>query len=145
MGSRLTRWIACLTSRADWLGWPGCPATCWSCYAWRVRGTSGHGLRWRCTCHRVKSYIGAYAAVLGGLGVLAFTDEIGVRALQVRERACADMAWFGVKLDVDANHAAPRDRISDVSTPGSAVRILIVPADEEWIVANEGLALLNWP
>ena len=95
--------------------------------------------------HRVKSYIGAYAAVLGGLGVLAFTDEIGVRAWQVRERTCADMAWFGVKLDLDANRVAPHDRITDVSAPDSPVRILVIPADEEWIVANGGLEVLKWP
>jgi acetate kinase len=87
--------------------------------------------------------VGAYAAVLGGLDVLAFTDDTGVRGWQVRERACDGLEWFGVHLDLTANRAAPTDRVTDVSSPGSKVRVLVVPTDEEWVVASEGLELLR--
>jgi acetate kinase len=93
--------------------------------------------------HRLKCYIGAYAAVLGGFEVLAFTDDTGVRGWQVRERACDGLEWFGVRLDPAANRSAPTDRVTEVSSPESKVRVLVVPTDEEWVVASEGLALLQ--
>ena len=93
--------------------------------------------------HRLRSYIGAYAAVLGGFDVLAFTDDIGVRGWQVRERACAGLAWCGVILDAEANRCAPTDATAILSAAGSRVAVLSVPTDEEIVIARAGLALLK--
>jgi acetate kinase len=92
--------------------------------------------------HRLKLYIGGYAAILAGLDALVFTDDVGVRAWQVRERVCAGLAWCGVELDPDANRNAPADMLIRVSAPGSRVGVLSIPTDEEYVVAREGLALL---
>ncbi len=93
--------------------------------------------------HRLRSYMGAYAAVLGGLDVLVFTDDIGVRGWQVRERACAGLAWCGVLLDADANRRAPADETAIVSAAESRVKVLSIPTDEEIVIARAGLGLMK--
>ncbi len=91
--------------------------------------------------HRLKLYIGAYAAVLGGLDVLAFTDSIGVRGWQVRERACASLGWCGVVLDVEANRRAPVDAVAVVSSAVSRVKVMSIPTDEEIMIARAYMTL----
>jgi acetate kinase len=92
--------------------------------------------------HRLREYIGAYFAVLGGADVLAFTDDIGVRIWQVRQWVCEQMRWCGLILDPVANHEAPVDRITQISALESRVLVLSVPTDEEAIIAEEGLVFL---
>ena len=92
--------------------------------------------------HRLRSYIGAYTAVLGGIDVLVFTDDIGVRGWQVRERACANLAWCGVALDAEANRWAPTDAVAVLSTAESRVVVVSIPTDEEVVIARAGLRLL---
>jgi acetate kinase len=93
--------------------------------------------------YRIRKYIGSYAAVLGGLDVLAFTDDIGVQNWQVREQACTGLAWCGVEIDPAANRGAARDRIGVVSAEGAGVTVLVVPGDEELAIAEEGRKLLR--
>ncbi len=90
-----------------------------------------------CFVHRAVREIGALAATLEGLDVLVFTAGIGERSAHVRERICARLGWLGVALDVQAN-AAHRTAIS---TAESKVGVLIIPADEERVIARYTLAL----
>ena len=93
--------------------------------------------------HRLKEYIGSYVAVLGGINVLAFTDDMGVRNSLVRERVCENMSWCGVLLNKYRNRIAKFDKIEKISFAKSAVKIFSVPTDEEKIICQEGLRLLN--
>ncbi len=93
--------------------------------------------------HRLKSYIGAYLAILGGADALVFTDDIGVRAWQVRARACARMEWCGIRLDEDANRRALANQIALVSQADSPVKVLSIPTDEEAVIALDGARLLQ--
>ena len=93
--------------------------------------------------HRLKLYIGAYAAVLGGFDALAFTDSIGVAGWQVRERACASLGWCGVILDGEANRRAPVDAAAIVSAAESRVTVMSIPTDEELMIARAGVGLLG--
>ena len=86
---------------------------------------------------RVAREIGALAATLGGLDVLAFTAGIGENAPPIRERVCARLGWLGVRLDADAN-AAGHLRIS---APGSRVTAWAIPTDEELVIARNTLAV----
>jgi acetate kinase len=83
-------------------------------------------------CYRIAREIGSLAAVLGGLDTLVFTGGIGEHAQWVRARVCALSRWLGVEIDQVANtrHA------ETLSTWGSGVRVLIVPADEESVIAG---------
>lgn len=92
--------------------------------------------------HRLKSYIGAYIAVLGGLDVLIFTDDLGVRLWQIRQSVCQGMEYCGMHLDWLVNQQAATDQPVLVSERDSRVKILSIPTDEEVVIAQEGLKLM---
>ncbi|MGD0338959.1 MAG: acetate/propionate family kinase [Bacteroidota bacterium] len=93
--------------------------------------------------HRLKKYIGSYIAALGGIDVLAFTDDIGVNSWQVRERVCRDMEWCGIELDETANRKAAKDKISVLNSKKRQVKILTVPTEEELVICWEGINLIG--
>ncbi len=92
--------------------------------------------------YRIKKYIGSFAAVLNGVDALIFTAGVGENDSEVRRRSCAQLEYLGVQLDEKAN-AERVPGIRDISMPGSKVRILIVPTNEELEIANECYDLLN--
>ena len=85
--------------------------------------------------YRLRSLMGSMLASLGGLDVLVFTAGIGENAILVREKACEDWSFLRLKLDLEKNQLSPRDK--DIATPDSAVRILVVKAQEDWAIATE--------
>jgi acetate kinase len=85
---------------------------------------------------RVRKYIGAYAVTLGALHAVAFTAGIGENSSEMRERICRGLDVIGARLDPDANRRA-RGREADVSAFGSPVTILVVPTNEELMIARE--------
>ncbi len=91
--------------------------------------------------HRLKKYIGSYIAVLGGVDALVFTDDIGLTNWLVREKACHSLKGFGVKLDRDANRSASVTSASLISSRDSLVKVLVMPTEEEWVVAEDGAKL----
>lgn len=92
---------------------------------------------------RVKKYIGSFVVLLGGMDVLAFTDDIGLHNSSVRELVCEKMGWCGLELDPIVNGQAVGDSISLLSGKTSRVHILSVPTDEELIICLEGIKLLG--
>ena len=84
--------------------------------------------------HRLRSCVGAMIAVLGGIDALIFTAGIGENSPEMRAAACANFAFLGVKLDLARNAQSPLDQ--EISRPDSAVRILIVRAQEDWAIAK---------
>jgi len=87
---------------------------------------------------RIVREIGAMAAVLGGLDMLAFTAGVGEHNAFIRERVCRDLAFLGVDLDGAANEA----HAATISAPGSRVLVAVEPTNEEWIAARQALATL---
>src|ERR1700687_1391150 len=85
--------------------------------------------------HRVQAGIGAMIAVLGGIDALVFTAGIGENSPEVRAAACANFAFLGLKIDAAQNAQSSADR--DISVSDSAVRVLIVRAQEDWVIARE--------
>ena len=83
----------------------------------------------------IKKYIGAYTAAMNGLDVLVFTAGIGENDRDLRCRVCRDMDYLGIVMDEEANASAPRGKDVDVSAADSRVRILVVPTDEEYMIA----------
>ena len=95
--------------------------------------------------HRIRKYIGAYAAVMGGVDVIAFTGGVGEHSALVRHRCLQRLDFLGARLDEEANRTAKvnaRAPICDVSHGDSRVRILVVRADEESEMAREAALLL---
>jgi acetate kinase len=98
-------------------------------------------------CHRIRKYVGAYTAVLGGLDALVFTAGVGENASGVRARVCRDLGMLGIELDVDRNDGA---RVSDapggvvaIHAEGSRVAVLVAATDEEREIAASTLATID--
>jgi acetate kinase len=85
--------------------------------------------------HRLQSSIGAMIAVLGGLDALVFTAGIGENSPEVRTAACATLTFTGLKLDPAKNAQASGDQ--EISSPESAIRVLVIRAQEDWAIAKE--------
>ena len=89
-----------------------------------------------------KKYVGAYMAALGGLDVLVFTAGVGENTVSVRKAICENMQAFGIVLDEKKNDYKNDGAIHDVSAEGSRVKILVIPTNEELVIARETAALL---
>ncbi len=85
--------------------------------------------------HRLQAGIGAMVAVLGGVDGLIFTAGVGENSVEVREAACNKLGFLGLRLDEAANAQRSPDR--DIATPDSAIRVLIIRAQEDWAIAKE--------
>ncbi|HFD78840.1 MAG TPA: acetate kinase [Gammaproteobacteria bacterium] len=93
-------------------------------------------------CYRIKKYIGAYFAVLGGLDALVFTAGIGEHAAAIRSRVCEDLEALGIRLD-PARNEAPGGDIRAIQADDARVAILVVPTDEELEIALQTLSCLQ--
>ncbi|MCX8955478.1 acetate kinase, partial [Ruegeria sp. NA] len=87
---------------------------------------------------RIRRELGAMAAILGGIDALIFTGGIGENSRLVRDRVCSGMGWLGIELDPDAN--ADNDRI--ISTDLSRVVAMVIPTNEELVIARAAADLL---
>lgn len=94
-------------------------------------------------CYRVRKYIGAYVASMGGLDVVIFTGGVGQGSAVVRALAVQGLECMGIKLDPERNNAAPGDEISLISTDDSKVAALVVPTDEERMIAREAIRAIG--
>ncbi|MDP3433069.1 MAG: acetate/propionate family kinase, partial [Bacteroidota bacterium] len=83
--------------------------------------------------YRVKKYIGSYTAAMGGLDILIMTGGIGENAFTTREGICGDLDFMGISLDHEKNKGFRNEGI--ISTPDSKVKIVVVPTDEELVIA----------
>jgi acetate kinase len=91
--------------------------------------------------HRLQAGIGAMAAVLGGMDALVFTAGIGENSAEVREAACANLAFLGVQLNAESNAACKPDQ--DISAESSRAKTLVIQAREDWAIACECWKMLQ--
>lgn len=92
--------------------------------------------------HRLRHYIGAYLAVLGGADAIVFTAGVGENNPQLRAAVCAGLEWFGIELD-QARNEAESDEARVISGDASRVAILVVPTDEEAEIARQTVLAAN--
>ena len=92
--------------------------------------------------YRIKKYIGAYAAAMGGLDILVFTAGVGEHQADVRAGSVSGLEFMGIKLDEAANNRNFGEE-EIISTPDSKVKVVVVPTDEELLIASDTLALLD--
>ncbi len=98
--------------------------------------------------HRVRKYIGAYAALLGGADAIVFTGGIGENSALVRSRVCEGLVYMGVALDEAANaekKASEHGGIVDIAQPRAPTRVLVVRTDEERMIAREVMRCVVGP
>ncbi|MES2730867.1 MAG: acetate kinase [Bacteroidota bacterium] len=86
--------------------------------------------------YRVRKYMGAYAAVLNGLDALIFTAGVGENAPYIRELICSNLSFLQIFLDQDRN-TLPSQEIREINKVGAAVKILVIPTNEELEIARQ--------
>lgn len=91
--------------------------------------------------YRIKKYIGAYAAAMNGVDIIVFTAGVGENQEGVRWDSCADMEYLGIKMDAERNHCRGEERV--LSTDDSKVKVVLVPTDEEIVIARDTMKLVQ--
>lgn len=134
------RWIACSTSsQASW-GWPG-SNDMRDIRAGVAAGDPAAKLAFDIYVRRLKHYIGAYLALLGGADTIVFTAGVGENHAPMREAVCSGLEWLGIEIDPVRNESPDRGaRV--VSSEASRVAILVVPTDEEAEIARQAAEVI---
>lgn len=91
--------------------------------------------------YRIKKYIGAYAAAMGGCDIVVFTAGVGENQASMRGEVCKGMEWMGIKLDEELNKKI-RGEEAVISAPDSKVKVVVIPTDEELMIATDTMNLL---
>lgn len=108
----------------------------------RVQGDADAALALDVFCYRIKKYIGAYLAALGRLDALVFTAGIGENAAAIRTQICSGLEGLGITVEAQKNdHAIGTE--ADISQGGAAARVLVVPTNEERLIAMDAFALAS--
>ena len=92
--------------------------------------------------YRIKKYIGAYAAAMGGVDTIVFTAGVGEHQWDVRYNALKDLEFLGIEVDYDKNKANFGEE-EIISTPNSRVKVVVVPTDEELLIATDTLNIVS--
>lgn len=91
--------------------------------------------------YRILKYIGAYTAVLGGVDVIVFTGGVGENQTITRERVCKQLAYLGIDFDVEANNCRGKEVL--LTRPDSKVKVVVIPTDEELMIARDTAAIAS--
>ena len=86
-------------------------------------------------CYRIKKYVGAYIAVLGGIDALIFTGGIGENSPDVRKATCENLDYLGIEVDKTANSSKEKEKV--ISTSKSKASVYVIPTNEELMIAME--------
>ena len=92
-------------------------------------------------CYRIKKYLGAYFAVLGRVDAIVFTGGIGEHAADVRAQVCSGLENLGIELDRQRNQASQQNQ-GIVSRDDSRVTVMVIPTDEEGVIAKDTYRLV---
>jgi len=91
--------------------------------------------------YRVKKYIGAYAAALGGLDAVVFTGGIGENSADVRRACCTGLEFMGILFDESSNSSKLKEKM--ISTETSKTKVLVIPTNEELVIAMDSMEIVN--
>lgn len=91
--------------------------------------------------YRIKKYIGAYAAAMNGVDIIVWTAGVGENQEGVRWDSCQGLDYLGVKMDKERNHVRSKEQI--LSADDSKVKVVMIPTDEEIVIARDTLALVE--
>jgi acetate kinase len=92
--------------------------------------------------YRIKKYIGSYLTALNGVDVIVFTGGVGENQTRTREKVCDSLSFMGVKIDNELN-ARTRGKEMLLSLPESTVKIVVIPTDEEFMIASDTLSIVT--
>ena len=90
--------------------------------------------------YKIKKYIGAYTAALGGVDVIVFTGGVGENQTGLRGDICKELSYMGIELDEEANKVRGEEKV--VTTENSKVKVVVIPTDEEFMIASDTMNLI---
>jgi acetate kinase len=93
-------------------------------------------------CYRLRKYIAAYAAAMGGVDAIVFTAGVGENSAVVRHLTCRELGFIGVEIDADKN-AAALAKEAEISSRNSEVKVLVIPTNEELVIARDTKAIVD--
>ncbi|MCH3994268.1 MAG: acetate kinase [Prevotella sp.] len=93
--------------------------------------------------YRIKKYIGSYAAAMGGVDIIIFTAGVGENQTDMRQSACQGLEFLGVKFDEKKNEEMVLGKEGPISTPDSKVKVMVIPTDEEIVIARDTMELVK--
>ncbi len=134
-----------LNSKSGLLGISGVSSDCRDIRAAKAKGDERSAMALEILCHSIKKIIGSYIAEMNGADAIVFTAGIGENDSELRESVCSDMEFLGVKINSDVNRTCPRGVDVDISGEGSLVKTLVIPTDEEYMIAldTQNLVIKN--
>ncbi|MBQ0058713.1 MAG: acetate kinase [Lachnospiraceae bacterium] len=106
-----------------------------------AEGNERAGLALKAYRHRLLKYIGGYTALMNGVDAISFTAGLGENDAEVRSLICAQLGYLGIKIDEEKNKQ--RGKAMEISTPDSAVKVFVIPTNEELAIARDTLALVT--
>jgi len=106
------------------------------------KGNKDCQLALQMNAYRIRKTIGAYAAALNGLDAIVFTAGIGENSSYMRNLICTDMNYFGIEIDTGKNELRSKE-LREINSEKSKVKVLVVPTDEEYEIANQVFQLLE--
>jgi acetate kinase len=92
--------------------------------------------------YRVKKYIGSYAAAMGGVDMVVFAGGIGENGPESREEICRDMEFLGIEID-PAKNGGLRSKEAVISKDGTRVKVMVVPTNEELVIAEDTMRIVS--
>jgi len=92
--------------------------------------------------YRIKKYLGSYIAALGGVDVIVFTGGVGENMVELRESVCSGFEFMGMEIDLAIN-VKSRGVEALISTPNSKVKVVVIPTDEEYMIASDTLEIIQ--
>lgn len=94
-------------------------------------------------CNRVKKYIGAYIAEMGGADAIVFTGGIGENSSNIRERICKGFEWMGLNVDKEKNTDTINGKEGEISTAESRLKAFVIPTNEELLIARDTVRVIK--
>lgn len=122
-----------INKKSGWKGLSGISNDMREIYEAANSGNERAGLAIDAACHRFKKYVGAYSAIMDGIDLLVFSGGVGENAFYIREKVCQGLEYMGIELDTQKN----KNNESIISKDTSRVKILVVNANEEKIIAED--------
>ena len=92
-------------------------------------------------CHNIKKIVGSYIAEMNGVDAIVFTAGIGENDRDLREEVCKDMSFLGIEVDAHINQTCGRGEFADITAKGAKVKTLVIPTNEEYMIALDTLNL----
>ena len=131
-----------LNKKSGLVGVSGVSSDMREIYSAAQNGNAKAALALNMYCYRIKKYIGAYAAALGGVDIILFTGGVGENQSDCRHMICDGLQYMGVEID-DQHNATIHGDEAMISTSSSKIKVVVIPTDEELLIATDTMEILN--